>query len=195
VKKLAVFVIVLLVTMGAVYAFFTWRDWRQETVQRHVPDILIQSMQENQTQEEKFEAKIFFTSPDGRYLKPEKRVILSHKNSQSLAVALVEELLKGPVKAGYSTIPAGTKLTEAYLDGQGNAYLDFSSELKEKHVSGAWAEALTIYSIVNTVAANMKGVEKVYILVDGSMMDTLGGHLALNEPFSFRPEIVKNGDR
>jgi hypothetical protein len=41
---------------------------------------------------------------------------------------------------------------------------------------------LTVYSIVNTAVANLDGIERVQILVEGKEVETLAGHLDLSKP-------------
>lgn len=193
-KKLVVFVVVLIVTMGTVYTLFSWSDWGRETVQRVITELPLPSLrQKEKIDEENFlEATIFLPSAESRFLYADNRLIPPGLDPHELLSFLMEEILKGPEDGGASTIPEGTRLLNAYLDGRGGAYLDFSPELKQNHVHSTWAEALTVYSIVNTVAVNIDGVKRVYILIDGSVEDTLAGHLALSRPFSPRFEMAEN---
>lgn len=191
VKKLAIFLIVLFAAMGAVYALFTWPDWRRGAVYRAETNLPRPDQQKKEVEEERQEAKIFYPTPDGKYLYAENRLLKKVKEPEAMVRVLVEELLKGPGDGGYTTIPRDIKLMNSYLDGKGSVYLDFSAELKQKHISGTWAEALTVYSIVNTMTANIDNAERVLILIDGSVAKTLGGHLALDQPFSPLAEIIK----
>lgn len=193
-KKLAIFVVVLVASMGTVYTLFSWRDWGRETVQRVITDLPLPSLRHKEKIDEENlrEATIFFPSAESRFLYADNRLIPPDLGPHELLSFLMEEILKGLEDGGASTIPEGTRLLDAYLDNRGSAYLDFSPELKQNHVHSTWSEALTIYSIVNTVAANIDGVRRVYILIDGSVEDTLSGHLALSRPFSPRFEMAEN---
>lgn len=195
VKKLAIFLIALFAAMGAVYALFTWPDWRRGAVYHAETNLPRPDLQKKEVEEERQEAKIFYPTPDGKYLYAENRLLKKVKEPEAMVRVLVEELLKGPGDGGYTTIPRDVKLMNSYLDGKGSVYLDFSPELKQKHLSGTWAEVLTIYSIVNTIGANINDVEKVFFLIDGSAAKTLGGHLALDQPFSPLHEIVKENEQ
>jgi germination protein M len=62
--------------------------------------------------------------------------------------------------------------------------LDFSRELQTLHTGGTTGEILTVYSIVNTLTMNFKEVERVQILIDGDEVETLVGHLDLEQPFT-----------
>ena len=43
-------------------------------------------------------------------------------------------------------------------------------------------ELLTVYAIVNAVTANLPGVQRVQILVDGREVDTIAGHIDVRRP-------------
>ena len=186
---------ILFLAMGGVYAFFTWRDWKEETARQTSIDLPVPSAVSTEAREveQKLEAKIFFPSGETKLLRAEKRVVPARDEPHKLVSILIEELLKGPVEAGYRTIPQGTRLKDVFLDRQGTVFLNFSSELERGHIPGTWSEALTVYSIVNTIAANIDGMNRVYILVDGSEVDTLGGHFAINRMLKPKPEMVENG--
>jgi spore germination protein GerM len=68
----------------------------------------------------------------------------------------------------------------------GTVYLDFSSELVASHPGGSAAEYCTVASIVRTVGENFPEVQRVQILVDGSQIETIAGHIRADEPFYVR---------
>ena len=70
------------------------------------------------------------------------------------------------------------------------AYVDFSREIMDKHLSGSSAEMITIYSIVNSLSYNLKPIKKVFILIDGGEKKTLGGHIDLTSAFQPIYDIV-----
>jgi spore germination protein GerM len=195
-KKLVVFIVVLLVAMGTVYALFTWRELREESPQRSVVDLPVSALKDKGAEEkQKRKVTLFFPATDNKHLREEQRPLTPPERPQELVSLLIKQLVKGPADGGYNTIPAGTELRGAFFDGRGAVYLDFSPELKDGHIPSTGAEALTVYSIVNTVIANIDDVKIVYILVDGMEVETLGGHMALNRPFRARPEMVVNSAR
>ena len=190
-KKLAIFIVVLIVAMGAVYALFKWNQWREESTQQAVVDVPVTLPEDRQSAEErKWKAVLFFPLGNLRYLHTEERSLTAPEKPRELASLLVEQLVKGPADGGYNTIPLGARLRGAFFEGRESIYLDFSQELRQEHIPSARAEALTVYSIVNTIVANIEGVKRVHLLVDGSEVDTLGGHLKLDQPLSARPDMV-----
>jgi hypothetical protein len=54
--------------------------------------------------------------------------------------------------------------------------------LAEGMTGGSEAEIMTIYSIVNSVVANVQQVRRVGILINGQPVETLNGHLHLLKP-------------
>lgn len=102
------------------------------------------------------------------------------------AKAVIMELVKGPHSDLISPLPPGTQLRQLYIDGQGIAYVDFTAELRDRHPGGSNAELLAVYSIVDTLACNFEQIKQVKILVDGSEVDTLGGHIDLRRPLKPR---------
>jgi germination protein M len=126
---------------------------------------------------------LFFPSEEDRLLHPERREILAGPSVSEEAKQAVQELIRGSGKGYLSPLPPETKLRQLFVTKEGVAYVDLSREVMEKHPSGSSAELATVYSIVNTLAYNFKPIKKVFLLVEGSEKETLGGHLNLSEPF------------
>lgn len=144
------------------------------------PDTFV-SPQPPQEPEER-EVKLFFADADASSLVPEKRFIRLGTGVQADAVAIANELVKGPQLEGLSpTIPPETRLLNAYVTGD-LLVLDFSSELQKNHPGGSTGELTTVYSIVNTMVENLPGVKEVQILLEGDEMETLAGHMDLSRP-------------
>jgi spore germination protein GerM len=101
---------------------------------------------------------------------------------------VMEALIAGPGDArGASAIPVGTQLLAVSFDPEAaTLYLDFSAELVAAHPGGSAAEYGTVTSIVRTIGENFPEVRAVQILVDGSQVDTIAGHLSADAPFQVR---------
>jgi spore germination protein GerM len=126
---------------------------------------------------------LFFLSEEDALLHREEREIASDSSLVSQAKQTIEELIKGSKKGFVSPLPPETKLRELYLTAEGVAYVDFSEDIVQKSLSGSSAEISTIYSVVNSLAYNFNSIKKVFILVEGSERETLGGHINLSRPF------------
>lgn len=80
-------------------------------------------------------------------------------------------------------IPAGSEIRNVYLVDPGMAVIDANPALADKHRSGVLVEELTVISLVQTLSANVPGINRVKILVDGKERETLAGHADLSNLF------------
>lgn len=146
-------------------------------------------------QEEERETRkvlLFFLSEKDRLLHPEEREIFSDTQVVHQAKQTIEELIKGPRDEAISPLPPDTKLREIFITPRGVAYVDFSREIQENHLSGSSAEVSTIYAIVNSLTYNFKSIKRVFILVDGGEQETLSGHVNLRRPFLPQYDLIAN---
>lgn len=135
---------------------------------------------------------LYFASPDADYLKVEARKILREERIEDEARAVVNELTKGPKENLDPTIPPESELQELYfVVDEKCIYLDFNQAFQTNHPGGSTGELLTIYSLVNTLTDNFEAVERVQILVEGKIIETLAGHIDTTKPFSRNATIVE----
>ena len=127
---------------------------------------------------------LLFASTDGEGLAREERQVRKMDMLLDQMREVIQELISGPYGVLVRTIPEGTKLLSVYLLSDGTLVVDFSREIQTLHTGGTTGEILTVYSIVNTLTMNFKEVEKVQILVDGDEVETLVGHLDLEQPLT-----------
>jgi hypothetical protein len=73
----------------------------------------------------------------------------------------------------------GAEIREVYLVDPGLAVIDANAAFANTHRSGVLVEQLTVASLVETLSANIPGITRVKILVDGKQRDTLAGHADL----------------
>jgi hypothetical protein len=76
-------------------------------------------------------------------------------------------------------IGTGSEVRDAYLVDPGVAVIDVNQAFAATHRSGIMVEELTVASFVQTLAANLPGILRVKILVEGTERDTLAGHADL----------------
>lgn len=100
-----------------------------------------------------------------------------------------EELVRALIalyldKASSHPLPAGSDVRSVYLVDPGLAVIDLNAALADGHRSGVLAEELTVASLVQTLSANIPGILKVKILVEGKQRETLAGHADLSEFFN-----------
>jgi spore germination protein GerM len=83
-----------------------------------------------------------------------------------------------------SVIPDGTELLNVFLTRAGIVYLNLNRHIQDRHIGGLSAELATITSLVNTLLFNFKEINQVQILVEGTEIETLAGHVDCRKPFS-----------
>jgi hypothetical protein len=103
---------------------------------------------------------------------PEDRAL----RAREVLRALLNEYVKKPSP---HPLAEGSDIKDVYLF-QGNlAVIDTTAAFADAHRSGIYVESLTIVSMVDTLAANVPGITRVKILVEGKERETLAGHADL----------------
>ncbi len=142
---------------------------------------------------------LYFARPDANYLVAEKREISfpkrvvpqkavlangpdASRDAVFMGKAIVRELIAGPQRGSglVATLPPGASLRGLSVQ-DGVAIADFNVNLKRRHPGGSAGEIMTVYSIVTSLA-QVPGVQRVQILIEGQRVETLAGHLDLSEP-------------
>jgi germination protein M len=125
---------------------------------------------------------LYFPSAAGGMLAVETREIVDTKRPADRGAQIVALLLDGPKTEGaLPAVPPGTTLRQLWVRDDGNAYADFSEELLAGANAGSADEILTVYAIVDSLAANVPAIQKVGILIAGRERDTFG-HLDISRP-------------
>lgn len=137
---------------------------------------------------ERKEVVLYFSDEKGEYLVQEVREI---PKVEGIARATVQELIAGPsFEAGLvATVPAGTQLLDINIRPDGLCIVDFSGDLVVNHPGGAQNEELTVYSIVNTLT-QFPTVKEVQILVEGKVVETIGGYMDISTTFTRNDSII-----
>jgi hypothetical protein len=84
--------------------------------------------------------------------------------------------------AAHPLSPA-SDIRSTYLVDPGAAVIDLNAAFADEHRSGILTEQLTVNSLVETLAVNVPGIQRVRILVEGKARDTLAGHADLSDWF------------
>ena len=99
-----------------------------------------------------------------------------------------EELLRALLRiyqqpgAAHPMVPAAD-IRSIYLVDPGAAVIDLNGAFADQHRSGVLPEQLTVNSLVETLAINVPGIQRVNILVEGKSRYTLAGHADLSQTF------------
>jgi hypothetical protein len=127
-------------------------------------------------------ARLYFASPSGDSLVVEPRELIEAASLQDGVAALIAELDRGPRGDGVAALPAGTSVLHVFVDDHGLLTLDLTRAFSQGFRGGAGAEYLAIASLVRTLGANLPEVKRILIVCGGEPLQTLGGHLPLDQP-------------
>jgi len=73
----------------------------------------------------------------------------------------------------------GADIRDVYFIGNDTLIVDTTAQFADGHPSGILLEEMTLASLIETLAANVPGVNKVKFLVEGKERETLAGHADL----------------
>jgi len=98
--------------------------------------------------------------------------------------AIFRELISGPSGGRVTPFPDGTELLNTYWTTRGTLYLDWNRTFVAGFRGGSGRERQLLASIVRTAADNLPQVQRIAILVEGSPIETIGGHYDTLDPLS-----------
>jgi spore germination protein GerM len=133
---------------------------------------------------------LYFADANERFLVPEKRLLPKEKSMKDQAEILTRALIDGSKAGHVSTFPARATLQDITIGKNGLARVSFGKDLIAHHPGGSTSEMTTVYSLTNTLTANLPGIKAVKILIDGKERETLKGHIDISEPFTFNKEMI-----
>jgi len=139
---------------------------------------------------EKTQIEVFFSDAQERHLIAEKHYVYKQDNPAGQAEEVVRALLEGSKTGKVNTFPSGVTLKDIKLDKDGTAQVNFGYELVRDHPGGSSAEMATIYSLVNSLTANVPQIKTVRIIVDGKPLDSLKGHISTRDSFTADPDLL-----
>ncbi|MGO9126606.1 MAG: GerMN domain-containing protein [Terriglobales bacterium] len=123
---------------------------------------------------------LYVAYDDGGSLRAQPARIPLPAGRQERAGELLRALLNIYLdKSSPHLLAAGSEVRDVYLVDPGLAVIDLNTAFADGHRSGVLIEELTVASLVETVSANIPGITRAKILVDGKERDTLAGHLDL----------------
>jgi spore germination protein GerM len=138
--------------------------------------------------ERQINVKLFFQAADRRGLAIEERPVAFSSDLSRQLHAVVEELVKGSRSGLVATLVPETRVLHVFASAKGVAYVDLSKEAAQVQPGGSEAELVTVYSVVNSLAANFPAIKRVQILIEDRPAPTLAGHVDLTRPL--RPDMT-----
>jgi len=91
-----------------------------------------------------------------------------------------KSVLQSLIETSNSPLPVGTRLLSVKI-AAGLATVDFSGEFQKNFHGGDEQEAQAVNSVLMTLG-QFHSVDRVQFLVDGTAIDSLGGHFELGDP-------------
>lgn len=157
------------------------------TVQeKQAPKAEKQEKKEEKPQE--ISTKVYYPNADGTKLIAVKRKFTVSADKDKYAEA-VKSLMQGTKEKNQSVIiPKQAKLRGVKLEG-GVARVDFSQDLVKHFVGGSTGEEMLVGSIVNTLT-EFPEVKQVQILIEGSPVETIAGHMDLSTPLERMKDLL-----
>jgi len=126
---------------------------------------------------------LYFPNTNGSSLGRETRALNVTADKSVQLRALVEELSHPRYYAHLPCLPKGAEFRNLLIDNQGLAYVDLTSEFLRNHPGGLTGEQFSIRCLALTLVDNFPEITAVKILVDGSEIETIAGHVDASEPF------------
>ena len=117
-------------------------------------------------------------------LRPRSAQIPLPGGRQQRAEELLRALLRIYQEPGAAhPLSPDADIRSIYLVDPGAAVIDLNAAFADQHRSGILSEQLTVNSLVETLAINVPGIQRVNILVEGKKRETLAGHADLTNSF------------
>lgn len=136
-------------------------------------------------------ATLYFPSLNDGKIVPESRSITWAQADADRVRQVVLALAEGSHQGYGRVISPSTTVRAVYLTADGTAYLDLSNDVLNDFEPGIETETLAIYSIVNSISANIPSVKRVQFLIQGQEVETLDGNADLTAPYTPDPTRVK----
>ncbi|MEJ2008289.1 MAG: GerMN domain-containing protein [Acidobacteriota bacterium] len=136
---------------------------------------------------------LYFPSYANANLVPETRSLkLSSDNIKSIRQVLLA-LIEGSHHGHGSSLSPSTTVRAVFLAPDGTAIVDLSQEALADFQPGIESESLAIYSIVDSLCANIPAVKQVRFLIQGQEVQTLDGNIDLTGSFAPEPSLIARG--
>ena len=139
---------------------------------------------------DKQEVILFFSDANERFLVPEKRFIPKEREPEAQAREMIQALIAGSKTGLVNTFPEKAELLGVKREGEDILSVNFKESLVANHPGGSTAEMATVYSLTNTLTANLPAIKRIRILIGGKERESLKGHIGLGNPFMMNRELI-----
>ena len=127
--------------------------------------------------------ELYFPNTAG-WLGAEGRELPVASSAEERAAQVISALLAGPAEPGHlAPLGEGVELASLHLTGDGVVYLDLAeTQLAMPPVNGTRGELLAVYSLVNSILANVPQASGVVLMWNGNQRPTFAGHVDTTRP-------------
>ncbi|AFV10656.1 spore germination protein GerMN [Thermacetogenium phaeum DSM 12270] len=140
-------------------------------------------------EQEMVKVVLYFLDADGRYLVAEAREI---PKVEGIARAALDALCEGETEGELSSaLPPGAEVLDLNIKPDGSCVVDLNLEATKIPGDDPRAEALAVYSVVNTLT-EFPTVKSVQILVEGQNRKTFAKHIPVDTPLLRNLSFVKS---
>jgi spore germination protein GerM len=145
----------------------------------------------NRALKRRYAVHLYFSDRQMQYLTAEKRELLCDVDDVSLGKCILTTLIEGPQSNLINALPKGTTLKAFFITDDGTAYVEFNSAISRNHPGGVRSELLTVFAVVNSLTLNLSKVNRVQILIDGGLHETLAGHIVIADPYKANILLIR----
>ena len=115
--------------------------------------------------------------PSGASIVGERRSVPRASSARDTAIVIINEFLAGPRGQAGGIIPEKAKLNGVFLGNDSILYIDLSDEFRRNFQGNAMQEYLLLKALHKSMMKNVYQVDGIRLLIDGSEIDSVGGHL------------------
>jgi hypothetical protein len=138
-------------------------------------------------------AILYFPSLNDRKLVAESRPVKWAPATDDRVRQVLLALAAGSRQGLGHPLAASTNVRSVFLTSEGTAYVDLSNDFLSSINPGIESESLSVYSMVDSITANIPSVKRVKLLIQGQEVETLEGHADLTEAIVPDPALIKTG--
>jgi hypothetical protein len=137
--------------------------------------------------------ELYFPNTAG-WLGSESRDLPIAQSAEDHATQVVAALLAGPAEPGHiAGLSEVVELASLHLSDDGVIYVDLAAaQLTAPPVSGSRGELLAVYSMVNSILANVPEASGVVLLWNGNQRPTFAGHVDTTRPLPAERKWLAN---
>jgi spore germination protein GerM len=131
---------------------------------------------------------IFFGNEGADGFVSETREVPAAGSFEEQVKLVLGELIKGSRDSKkISAIPPGTELIQVFwVEDTQTLLLDFNGAFTSNHPGGSTGEYYTITNIAKTVSANFPQTARIQFLIEGSTVESIAGHYAVDKPIDVK---------